>query len=75
MRALAICSFIAVAVACAPGNEAAESDTGAVMDSVSQRADSTARVDADSVNGMADSVARSGAPESVTRPTPRPATR
>ena len=74
MRALAFCSVLTIAAACAPGNEAAESDTGAVMDSVSQRADGTARVDADSVGGMADSVARSGASDSVTTPTPRPAT-
>lgn len=52
MRALAICSIIAVTVACAPDNEAAEADAGAVTDSVAQRADSTAaRVDADSVAG------------------------
>lgn len=75
MRALAICSIIMVAVACAPGNEATESDADAVTDSVSQRADSAAaRADADSVADMTGSAGRPGASEAVTRPTPRPAT-
>lgn len=54
MRALAFCSILAVAVACASGKDAAESDAGTATDSVSQLADSaTGRVGADSVAGTA----------------------
>lgn len=73
MRALAFCSILAVAVACASGKDAAESDPGAARDSVEKPNDSTAaRVGADSVAANAGSANPSVPAESGTAP--RPAT-
>lgn len=56
MRALAFCWILTVAAACAPGEKAAESGTGTVIDSVPVRGDSTAeRMSEDSIAGVADS--------------------
>ena len=81
MRALAFCSILAVAVACASGNEAEESDAGRVPDLAGQRDDSSAlRAGADSVAANADSAnprdaaVSDTAPRPATGTKPRPAT-